>query len=100
MEMEIKIIAVKQYTMGGEGVVHRRPGEVEMTKYHGRFERERLLLSNNVPWEVMKILTGIVKGITLKACRDKRGHGRWRWLRHGVKTIKDTYYEGGHRRWI
>ena len=35
-EMEIKIIAVKQYTMGGEGVVHRRPGEVEMTKYHGR----------------------------------------------------------------
>ena len=61
MEMEIKIIAVKQYTMGGEGVVHRRPGEVEMTKYHGRFERERLLLSNNVPWEVMKMLTGIVK---------------------------------------
>ena len=59
--MEIKIIAVKQYTMGGEGVVHRRPGEVEMTKYHGRFERERLLLSNNVPWEMMKMLTGIVK---------------------------------------
>ena len=47
--------------MGGKGVVHRRPGEVEMTKYRGRFERERLLLSNNVPREGMKMLTGIVK---------------------------------------
>ena len=57
----IKIIAIKQYNLKGQGLVHKRPWEVEMTKYHGRFEIQILLLSNNVPWEVMKMLTGIVQ---------------------------------------
>ena len=33
--IEVKLIAIKQYTMRGEGVAPRRPWEVEMTKYHG-----------------------------------------------------------------
>ena len=32
--IEVKLIAIKQYTMRGEGVA---PWEVEMTKYHGEF---------------------------------------------------------------
>ena len=35
--IEVKLIAIKQYTMRGEGVAPRRPWEVEMTKYHGEF---------------------------------------------------------------